>query len=202
MTSADLFEATAGHLVAGVDEVGRGPLAGDVVAAAVILAETPPVGVTDSKMLTPERREALAERIRDEAVSWALGRATVAEIDELNILQASLLAMRRAVEALSIQPTLVLVDGNRLPKWPYEARAIVKGDLTEPSIGAASILAKVQRDAEMLALHEHYPAYGFDRHKGYPTKAHLAALETAGISPVHRRSFGPVRRLLADPEVG
>ena len=202
MTAADLFEGTAGHLVAGVDEVGRGPLAGDVVAAAVILTDSPPEGVTDSKMLTPERREALAERIRDEAVSWALGRATVAEIDELNILQASLLAMRRAVEALPIQPSLVLVDGNRLPKWPYEARAIVKGDLTEPSIGAASILAKVQRDAEMLALHEHYPAYGFDRHKGYPTKAHLAALETAGISPVHRRSFGPVRRLLADPEVG
>jgi len=202
MTAADLFEGTAGHLVAGVDEVGRGPLAGDVVAAAVILTESPPKGVTDSKMLTPERRQALAERIRDEAVSWALGRATVAEIDEQNILQASLLAMRRAVEALPIQPSLVLVDGNRLPKWPYEARAIVKGDLTEPSIGAASILAKVQRDAEMLALHEHYPEYGFDRHKGYPTKAHLAALETAGISPVHRRSFGPVRRLLADPEVG
>ena len=202
MTTADLFDGTAGQLVAGVDEVGRGPLAGDVVAAAVILTDSPPEGVTDSKMLTPERREALAERIRDEAVSWALGRATLAEIDELNILQASLLAMRRAVEALHIQPSLVLVDGNRLPKWPYEARAIVKGDLTEPSIGAASILAKVQRDAEMLALHEHYPAYGFDRHKGYPTKAHLAALETAGISPVHRRSFGPVRRLLADPEVG
>ena len=202
MTAADLFEGTAGHVVAGVDEVGRGPLAGDVVAAAVILTDSPPEGVTDSKMLTPERREALAERIRDEAVSWALGSATLAEIDELNILQASLLAMRRAVEALPIQPSLVLVDGNRLPKWPYEARAIVKGDLTEPSIGAASILAKVQRDAEMLALHEHYPAYGFDRHKGYPTKAHLAALETAGISPVHRRSFGPVRRLLADPDVG
>ena len=202
MTAADLFDGTAGQLVAGVDEVGRGPLAGDVVAAAVILTGSPPEGVTDSKMLTPERREALAERIRDEAVSWALGRATLAEIDELNILQASLLAMRRAVEALHIQPSLVLVDGNRLPKWPYEARAIVKGDLTEPSIGAASILAKVQRDAEMLALHEHYPAYGFDRHKGYPTKAHLAALESAGISPVHRRSFGPVRRLLADPEVG
>ena len=202
MTAADLFDGTAGQLVAGVDEVGRGPLAGDVVAAAVILTDSPPGGITDSKMLTPERREALAELIRDEAVSWALGRATVAEIDELNILQASLLAMRRAVEALPIQPSLVLVDGNRLPRWPYEARAIVKGDLTEPSIGAASILAKVQRDAEMLALHEHYPAYGFDRHKGYPTKAHLAALETAGISPVHRRSFGPVRRLLADPEVG
>ena len=200
--SADLFEGKAGHLVAGVDEVGRGPLAGDVVAAAVILAESHPDGVTDSKMLTPERREVLAERIRDEAVSWALGRATVAEIDELNILQASLLAMRRAVEALPIQPSLVLVDGNRLPKWPYEARAIVKGDLTEPSIGAASILAKVQRDGEMMALNQQYPGYGFDRHKGYPTKVHLAALEQLGVCPAHRKSFGPVRRLLADPQVG
>ena len=199
MTAADPFEGTAGHLVAGVDEVGRGPLAGDVVAAAVILAESHPDGVTDSKMLTPERREVLAERIRDEAVSWALGRATVAEIDELNILQASLLAMRRAVEALPIQPSLVLVDGNRLPKWPYEARAIVKGDLTEPSIGAASILAKVQRDGEMMALNQQYPGYGFDRHKGYPTKAHLAALEQLGMCPAHRKSFGPVRRLLVDP---
>lgn len=199
MTSADLFEGIAGHLVAGVDEVGRGPLAGDVVAAAVILAESHPDGVTDSKMLTPERREVLAERIRDEAVSWALGRATVAEIDELNILQASLLAMRRAVEALPIQPSLVLVDGNRLPKWPYEARAIVKGDLTEPSIGAASILAKVQRDGEMMALNQQYPGYGFDRHKGYPTKVHLVALEQLGVCPAHRKSFGPVRRLLADP---
>jgi ribonuclease HII len=202
MTSADLFEGIAGHLVAGVDEVGRGPLAGDVVAAAVILAESHPDGVTDSKMLTPERRQVLAERIRDEAVSWALGRATVAEIDELNILQASLLAMRRAVEALPIQPSLVLVDGNRLPKWPYEARAIVKGDLTEPSIGAASILAKVQRDGEMMALNQQYPGYGFDRHKGYPTKVHLAALEQLGVCPAHRKSFGPVRRLLADPQVG
>ena len=202
MTSADLLDGIAGHLVAGVDEVGRGPLAGDVVAAAVILAESHPDGVTDSKMLTPERREVLAERIRDEAVSWALGRATVAEIDELNILQASLLAMRRAVEALPIQPSLVLVDGNRLPKWPYEARAIVKGDLTEPSIGAASILAKVQRDGEMMALNQQYPGYGFDRHKGYPTKVHLAALEQLGVCPAHRKSFGPVRRLLADPQVG
>ncbi len=202
MTPPDLFESTAGHLVAGVDEVGRGPLAGDVVAAAVILNHPTPEGVTDSKMLTPERREELAARIRDEAACWALGRATVAEIDEMNILQASLLAMHRAVAALTIQPSLVLVDGNRLPVWPYEARAIVKGDLTEPAIGAASILAKVQRDGEMLALNEHYPGYGFDRHKGYPTKAHLAALEHLGVCPAHRKSFGPVRRLLADPQVG
>jgi len=202
MSPPDLFQSTAGHLVAGVDEVGRGPLAGDVVAAAVILNYPTPEGVTDSKMLTPERREELAARIRDEAACWALGRATVAEIDEMNILQASLLAMHRAVAALTIQRSMVLVDGNRLPVWPYEARAIVKGDLTEPAIGAASILAKVQRDGEMLALNEHYPGYGFDRHKGYPTKAHLAALEHLGVCPAHRRSFGPVRRLLADPQVG
>ena len=202
MESADLFQDAADHLVAGVDEVGRGPLAGDVVAAAVILKDPPPAGVTDSKALSASRRETLAEKIRSEALCWALGRATVAEIDELNILQASLLAMRRAVEGLTLRPSLVLVDGNRLPRWPFEARAIVKGDLTEPAIGAASILAKVQRDGEMLALHEHYPGYGFDRHKGYPTKAHITALETLGVSPVHRRSFGPVKRLLADPEVG
>ncbi len=202
MKSADLFQDAAGHLVAGVDEVGRGPLAGDVVAAAVILKDPPPEGVTDSKALSASRRETLAETIRSEALCWALGRATVAEIDELNILQASLLAMRRAVEGLTLRPSLVLVDGNRLPRWSFEARAIVKGDQTEPAIGAASILAKVQRDGEMLALHEHYPGYGFDRHKGYPTKAHITALETLGVSPVHRRSFGPVKRLLADPEVG
>ena len=177
-------------------------MAGDVVAAAVILNYPTPEGVTDSKMLTPERREELAARIRDEAACWALGRATVAEIDEMNILQASLLAMHRAVAALTIQPSLVLVDGNRLPVWPYEARAIVKGDLTEPAIGAASILAKVQRDGEMMALNQQYPGYGFDRHKGYPTKVHLAALEQLGVCPAHRKSFGPVRRLLADPQVG
>lgn len=202
MQSSDLFEDTSAHLVAGVDEVGRGPLAGDVVAAAVILSDSPPKGVTDSKALTAKRRECLADVIRREAVSWALGRASVAEIDELNILEASLLAMRRAVEGLSVTPTLVLVDGNRLPRWSFESRAIVKGDLHEPAIGAASILAKVQRDGEMQALHEQYPEYGFDQHKGYPTKAHLAALERFGATPIHRRSFAPVKRLLAHPEVG
>ena len=202
MQSSDLFEDTSAHLVAGVDEVGRGPLAGDVVAAAVILSDSPPKGVTDSKALTAKRRECLADVIRREAVSWALGRASVAEIDELNILEASLLAMRRAVEGLSVTPTLVLVDGNRLPRWSFESRAIVKGDLHEPAIGAASILAKVQRDGEMQALHERYPEYGFDQHKGYPTKAHLAALERLGATPIHRRSFAPVKRLLAHPEVG
>ena len=198
----DLFHDTSSHIIAGVDEVGRGPLAGDVVAAAVILSDPAPAGVTDSKALTAKRRECLADVIRKEAISWALGRASVAEIDELNILEASLLAMRRAVEGLSVVPTLVLVDGNRLPRWSFESRAIVKGDLREPAIGAASILAKVQRDGEMQALHDQYPGYGFDQHKGYPTRAHLAALERLGVTPIHRRSFAPVKRLLAHPEVG
>ena len=202
MQTPDLFEDNNTALVAGVDEVGRGPLAGDVIAVAVILNGAAPSGVTDSKALSAGRREALAEAIRDSALCWSVGRASVTEIDELNILEASLLAMRRAVESLSIQPTLVLVDGNRLPCWPYEAKAIVKGDLSEPVIGAASILAKVTRDTAMLALHQMYPGYGFDQHKGYPTKAHLSALQALGVSPVHRRSFGPVKRLLADPEVG
>ena len=202
MQTPDLFEDNNTALVAGVDEVGRGPLAGDVIAVAVILNGAAPSGVTDSKALSAGRREALAEAIRDSALCWSVGRASVTEIDELNILEASLLAMRRAVESLSIQPTLVLVDGNRLPCWPYEAKAIVKGDLSEPVIGAASILAKVTRDTAMLALDQMYPGYGFDQHKGYPTKAHLSALQALGVSPVHRRSFGPVKRLLADPEVG
>jgi ribonuclease HII len=202
MQTSDLFQVSSDSIIAGVDEVGRGPLAGDVVAAAVILGDLPPAGLTDSKALSPGQRERLAETIRSEAVSWSLGRATVAEIDDLNILQASLLAMRRAVEALSVQPSLVLVDGNRLPRWSYEARAIVKGDLIEPAISAASIVAKVTRDSEMVSLDEQYPGYGFAAHKGYPTKAHLAALASLGVSPIHRRSFGPVKRLLAHPEVG
>jgi ribonuclease HII len=202
MQAPALFQISGGSIVAGVDEVGRGPLAGDVVAAAVILGDSSPAGLTDSKALSPRQRERLAETIRSEAVSWSLGRATVAEIDELNILQASLLAMWRAVEGLSVQPSLVLVDGNHLPRWSYEARAIVKGDLIEPAISAASIVAKVTRDSEMVILDDQYPGYGFATHKGYPTKAHLAALASLGVSPVHRRSFGPVKRLLARPEVG
>ena len=202
MQAPALFQTSGGSIVAGVDEVGRGPLAGDVVAAAVILGDSSPAGLTDSKALSPRQRERLAETIRSEAVSWSLGRATVAEIDELNILQASLLAMWRAVEGLSVQPSLVLVDGNHLPRWSYEARAIVKGDLIEPAISAASIVAKVTRDSEMVILDDQYPGYGFATHKGYPTKAHLAALASLGVSPVHRRSFGPVKRLLARPEVG
>jgi ribonuclease HII len=202
MQTTDLFQVSSDSIVAGVDEVGRGPLAGDVVAAAVILGDAPPAGLTDSKALSPRQRERLAETIRSEAVAWSLGRATVAEIDELNILQASLLAMRRAVEALSVQPSLVLVDGNHLPRWSYEARAVIKGDLSEPAISAASIVAKVTRDSEMVILDDLYPGYGFAAHKGYPTKAHLAALASLGVSPVHRQSFGPVKRLLARLEVG
>jgi ribonuclease HII len=202
MQTTDLFQVSSDSIVAGVDEVGRGPLAGDVVAAAVILGDSPPAGLTDSKALSPRQRERLAETIRSEAVAWSLGRATVAEIDELNILQASLLAMRRAVEALSVQPSLVLVDGNHLPRWSYEARAVIKGDLSEPAISAASIVAKVTRDSEMVILDDLYPGYGFAAHKGYPTKAHLSALASLGVSPVHRRSFGPVKRLLARLEVG
>ncbi len=194
----DLFQVDHdGPGIAGVDEVGRGPLAGDVVAAAVILdPERPIEGLRDSKKLTEVRREALAELIRERALSWAVARASVAEIDQLNILQASLLAMTRAVNALDLQPTYVLVDGNRLPRWDYPSEPVIKGDDRVPAIAAASILAKVQRDSELVALDTEYPGYGFASHKGYPTAAHLEALKTLGVSPVHRRSFGPVRALI------
>lgn len=197
----DLFEVDyAASGLAGVDEVGRGPLAGDVVAAAVILDPQAPVaGLRDSKKIPRQRREALAVEIRKHALAWSLGRASVAEIDELNILQASLLAMRRAVEGLTPQPDYVLVDGNRLPRWSYPAEPVVGGDDRVPAIAAASILAKVQRDAELVALDSQYPGYGFAAHKGYPTRAHLEALRTLGVTPVHRRSFGPVRELLQRP---
>lgn len=199
MQNADLFDLTEQGWVAGVDEVGRGPLAGDVVAAAVVLGDQPIDGLTDSKALSPLRREILADQIRAQAKCWALGRASVEEIDQHNILEASLMAMRRAVDALPLAPAMVLVDGNRLPKWPYRSRPIVKGDLTEPCISAASILAKVQRDSEMKALDQAFPGYGFAAHKGYPTKAHLAALERLGVLSVHRKSFAPVKRLLPLP---
>jgi ribonuclease HII len=194
--TADLFGDLGHGLVAGVDEVGRGPLAGDVVAAAVILSDQIPEGITDSKKLSAVRRERLAKEINALAVAWSVGRASVQEIDALNILEASLLAMKRAVESLSVQPGLVLVDGNRLPQWAYEAQAIVGGDALEPAIGAASILAKVQRDSELEALDGQYPQYGFGRHKGYPTREHLEALKVHGVLDIHRRSFGPVKRLL------
>lgn len=185
------------RLLAGVDEVGRGPLAGPVVAAAVILDPARPIaGLADSKALTEKRREALSIEIREKALAWALGRAEVEEIDALNILQASLLAMQRAVAALSIEPEYAVVDGNRLPRLPCPALAIIKGDQTVPAISAASIIAKVARDGEMVMLNECYPGYGLALHKGYPTKAHVLALDVLGVSAIHRRSFGPVRKLL------
>lgn len=183
-------------LIAGVDEVGRGPLAGDVVAAAVILhPERPIPGLADSKKLTAKRREALFALIVENAASWCIARASVEEIDRMNILQASLLAMHRAVEGLAMVPEHVLVDGNRLPKWSYSSEAIVQGDGSVPQISAASILAKVTRDQEMAVLDAQYPGYGFAQHKGYPTRIHLQALAALGISPIHRQSFGPVRAL-------
>ena len=185
-------------LIAGVDEVGRGPLAGPVVAAAVILDPARPIaGLADSKTLSPLRREQLATEIRAKTLAWALGRAEVAEIDRLNILQASLLAMQRAIAALSIVPDQALVDGNRCPPLACPCRAIVKGDATVPAISAASILAKVARDAEMGELHERYPRYGFAQHKGYPTAAHRDALRRFGPCPEHRRSFAPVAAALS-----
>jgi ribonuclease HII len=183
--------------IAGVDEAGRGPLAGPVAAAAVILDPDHPIaGLKDSKQLSASQREALALEIRARSVAWAVAWADHEEIDQLNILQASLLAMARAVAALNITPARVLVDGNRCPPVNLPVTAVVKGDATVPAISAASILAKVERDAAMRRLDAVYPAYGFAVHKGYPTAAHLAALETHGASPVHRRSFGPVHRCL------
>ncbi len=186
--------------VAGVDEAGRGPLAGPVTAAAVILDPDRRIaGLADSKLLSAARRESLAVEIRGQALAWAVGWADVEEIDRINILQASLLAMARAVAALAQRPGLVLVDGNRLPVLDCPARAIVGGDASVAAISAASILAKVARDAAMRALDTRFPVYGFSRHKGYPTPEHLAALAAHGVSPVHRRSFAPVRRLLPGP---
>ena len=184
-----------------MDEVGRGPLAGPVVAAAVILDANRPIdGLADSKKLSPRRREQLAEQIKTYAMAWALGRAEVEEIDNINILQASLLAMSRAVYALQQEPTLVLVDGNRCPQINYPVQAIVKGDSKVAAISAASILAKVARDNEMIDLHQQYPQYGLDGHKGYPTKKHIQALEQFGVTPIHRRSFSPVRKVLQSME--
>lgn len=186
-----------GMQLAGVDEVGRGPLVGAVVTAAVILDPARPVaGLADSKKLSASRRERLADDIRQHCLAWALGRAEPEEIDQLNILHATMLAMQRAVAALSLPPDGVLVDGNRCPQFGCPGEAMVKGDGRVPAISAASILAKVARDEEMQALHAQYPQYGFDRHKGYPTAAHLEALKTHGALPQHRRSFGPVAEAL------
>jgi ribonuclease HII len=189
------------QLIAGVDEVGRGPLAGPVVAAAVILDPNQPIaGLTDSKKLTEKRREALAIEIREKALAWSLGRAEVPEIDEINILWASMLAMKRAVEGLSVAPEFVKIDGNRCPDLPYPMEAIVKGDLTEAEISAASIIAKVARDHEMMEMDIKYPGYGFAKHKGYPTKQHREALIKQGASPIHRLSFKPVQTIIRNPQ--
>jgi ribonuclease HII len=184
-------------LICGVDEAGRGPLAGPVSAAAVILDPANPIeGLADSKKLSEKQRDRLAPIIRERALAWAVAYAEVDEIDELNILQATLLAMKRAVQALQIQPHQVLVDGLYCPQTGIPSQAIVKGDSKVAAISAASILAKTARDELMLKLHVQYPQYGFDGHKGYPTASHLAALREHGVSDVHRRSFRPVRELL------
>ncbi len=183
--------------VCGVDEAGRGPLAGPVYAAAVILsAERPIDGLKDSKLLSEKRREQLAEEIHEKAISWAVAHASVDEIDRMNILHASMLAMQRAVAALTVRPDEAWIDGNRCPSLACRARAIVQGDRLHAVISAASILAKTARDAEMRRQHARYPQYGFDRHKGYPTPQHLALLERHGPCAIHRRSFLPVQRQL------
>lgn len=183
--------------IAGVDEAGRGPLLGSVVAAAVILDPAKPIpGLTDSKKLSEKKREQLYLEITENALAWSVAEATVEEIDQLNILQASMLAMKRAVEQLPVQADFVRVDGNRIPQLTVPAEAVVKGDLTEAEISAASIIAKVSRDRMMLDLHRLYPQYAIDQHKGYPTRLHLEMLQLHGPSSMHRKSFAPVKRLL------
>lgn len=184
-------------MICGVDEAGRGPLAGAVFAAAVILDPAKPItGLADSKKLSEKKRDALAILIKERALAWCVASASAEEIDQINILQASLLAMKRAVEGLSVTPTQVLVDGLYCPKVSIPSQAIVQGDSKVMEISAASILAKTARDAEMLELHAIYPQYGFDKHKGYPVPLHLEALAQHGVSPIHRRSYAPVKKLL------
>nr|A6VUT6.1 RecName: Full=Ribonuclease HII; Short=RNase HII [Marinomonas sp. MWYL1] len=187
-----------GDLLAGTDEAGRGPLAGEVVAAAVILDPAQPItGLADSKKLSEKKREALFVEIQEKALAYGIARATIEEIDELNILHASMLAMSRAVALLSIEPEYVLVDGNRIPpNLPCSAEAVVKGDARHAAISAASILAKVTRDRDIVQVAQIYPEYGFEKHKGYPTALHLEAIRLHGITPIHRRSFGPVKKIL------
>ena len=183
--------------IAGVDEAGRGPLAGPVIAGAVILDPDKPIeGLRDSKRLSASRRDELFDQIRERALAWAVGRAEVEEIDRINILQATMLAMSRAVEALQPSADHALIDGNRCPDLSCTSRAIIKGDSKVPAISAASIMAKVTRDREMLDLDRRYPGYGLAQHKGYPSKAHIEALESLGVTPVHRRSYAPVRRII------
>lgn len=189
-------------LIAGVDEAGRGCLAGPVIAAVTVFPENFdwPFEVKDSKQLTPKRREALALLIKEHAIDWSVGRAEVHEIESINILQATLLAMKRAMNGLSVCPHRVDVDGNRAPVWDYYTRTVVQGDQTVPSIMAASILAKVARDQEMVELSLKYPLYHFDKHKGYGTDAHLEALKRWGVTPLHRRTFEPIRAMLLETE--
>ena len=189
----DLFFDPASALTAGVDEAGRGPLAGPVVAAAVILDPNNPIeGLADSKKLTAKKREALEPLIKERALAWCVAEASVAEIDEINILQATMLAMQRAVAGLQVQPDFVQVDGNRIPKLPMMAEAIVKGDAKVQAISAASILAKTHRDAYMMEQAKKYPGYGFENHMGYGTAEHIKAVETLGVLPIHRKTFKPI----------
>lgn len=195
-----MSETARMHLVCGVDEAGRGPLCGSVVAAAVILDPARPIdGLADSKKLTERARDRLAPLIRERALAWAVAEASVEEIDRLNILHASMLAMKRAVEALPLMPHEALIDGNRCPQLAMPARAIVQGDSLEPAISAASILAKTVRDAQMCELDRQFPQYGLAAHKGYPTAAHLAAILRFGVQDFYRRSFAPVRKILDNP---
>ncbi|WP_231886142.1 ribonuclease HII [Marinomonas atlantica] len=200
MLDVEPFESAIyqGILLAGADEAGRGPLAGDVVAAAVILdPDNPIVGLNDSKKLSERKRESLFSEICDKALSFSIARASVAEIDDINILHASMLAMKRAIETLPVQAEHALIDGNRIPpELPCPAEAVIKGDARHAAIAAASILAKVTRDREIVALDNQYPNYGFAKHKGYPTAVHLAAIKEYGVCELHRRSFGPVKRIL------
>ncbi|HCG7306042.1 TPA: ribonuclease HII [Vibrio parahaemolyticus] len=185
------------QLIAGVDEVGRGPLVGDVVTAAVILDPNNPIeGLNDSKKLSEKKRLALLPEIKEKALAWAVGRCSPEEIDELNILQATMVAMQRAIAGLKVQPDLVLIDGNRCPELPMDSQAVVKGDLRVAEISAASIIAKVVRDQEMEELDKQYPQFGFAKHKGYPTKAHFEAIEQHGVISEHRKSFKPVKKAL------
>lgn len=193
------FDFAAQQLIAGVDEVGRGPLVGNVVTAAVILDPAKPIeGLADSKKLSEKKRELLYDEIVEKALAWCVASATPAEIDELNILHATMLAMQRAVLGLTVQPEYVYVDGNRCPELPYPSEPVVKGDSKIKEISAASILAKVTRDREMKALDARFPEYGFAKHKGYPTPAHFEALKKHGPLAEHRRSFRPVRELIAE----
>ena len=197
----DLFETDSQddmRLPAGIDEAGRGPLAGPVYAAAVILNPLNPIeGLKDSKKLTPAEREALAPIIQERSLAWSVGFATVEEIDSMNILEATLLAMKRAVLGLSIRPTILLIDGNRMPHMPYRIRTIIKGDDRVPEISAASILAKTAHDALFKRYAKEYPGYGFEHHMGYGTAEHMAAIERLGVLPIHRKTFEPIASRLA-----